>query len=267
MSFQALTWACTQSDGLTAPSKFVLMMLANRAGNDDFSCYPSLASISKETLLTTRSVINQIKTLESLGYVKVERNHRQQNRYSLNLSRISQADCVNDIHSNNEFSVNDVHSTSERGSPKVVNDVHPKDSLGESGSPPSERGSPNRVNDVHTNLSVEPIREPVRVPPNPQTGVTGGFDAFWFAYPKKAAKEDARKAFSKLGPDDGLLATILSAIEAAKKSRDWTKDDGRYVPYAATWLNGKRWEDDYTSNSYSSSPAQKPEPAWMAGGI
>lgn len=68
------------------------------------------------------------------------------------------------------------------------------------------------------------------------------FSKFWAAYPKKAGKADARKAFAKLRPDKTLLQKILSAIEIQKKSRQW--QDGQYIPYPATWLNGGRWEDE-----------------------
>jgi len=30
----------------------------------------------------------------------------------------------------------------------------------------------------------------------------------------------------------------------AKKSPEWTKDNGKYIPYPATWLNAKGWEDE-----------------------
>lgn len=73
-----------------------------------------------------------------------------------------------------------------------------------------------------------------------------GFDSFWKSYPKKKAKGDAEKAFSKLKPDDLLLKTILEAIKAQARSPDWTKDGGQFIPHPATWLNQRRWEDEVT---------------------
>jgi len=70
------------------------------------------------------------------------------------------------------------------------------------------------------------------------------FDPFWIAYPKKKSKGDAEKTFKKINPDDQLLQIILKAIEVAKKSNDWQKDEGQYIPYPATWLNAKGWEDE-----------------------
>ncbi|MNH08813.1 hypothetical protein D3C79_682460 [compost metagenome] len=34
------------------------------------------------------------------------------------------------------------------------------------------------------------------------------------------------------------------ALAAWTVSTDWTKDGGQFIPHAATWLNGKRWEDE-----------------------
>lgn len=70
------------------------------------------------------------------------------------------------------------------------------------------------------------------------------FDVFWSAYPRKVAKEDARKAFDKRSPDDELMAEILKAIAKQSSSADWQKDGGKYVPHPATWLNGARWTDE-----------------------
>lgn len=70
------------------------------------------------------------------------------------------------------------------------------------------------------------------------------FDRFWEAYPKKVAKEAARKAFTKHKPDEALLNTMLSALETQKASDQWARDNGRYIPHASTWLNQKRWEDE-----------------------
>lgn len=66
------------------------------------------------------------------------------------------------------------------------------------------------------------------------------FDIFWSAYPRKEGKQKAKSAFSKVTVS---LDILLSALEYQKKSVQWTKDNGIYIPHAATWLNGKRWED------------------------
>jgi len=39
------------------------------------------------------------------------------------------------------------------------------------------------------------------------------------------------------------LTIILTAIKQSKNSADWQKENGQYIPYPATWLNAKGWED------------------------
>jgi hypothetical protein len=70
------------------------------------------------------------------------------------------------------------------------------------------------------------------------------FDAFWSAYPKKRAKDDAQRAFNKRKPDAALLARMLDAIKTQRASEDWQKDSGKFIPYPATWLNDGRWQDE-----------------------
>ena len=70
------------------------------------------------------------------------------------------------------------------------------------------------------------------------------FDEFWSAYPKKKAKEAARKAWVKLKPDETLGKEIIQAVLESAKTKDWLKENGKYIPYPATYLNGKRWEDE-----------------------
>lgn len=81
-----------------------------------------------------------------------------------------------------------------------------------------------------------------------EQSVLQAFDIFWNAYPKKLAKGDTQKAWKKLKVDSSLLDTILMAIEKQKQSTDWQKEEGKFIPYPATWLNGRRWEDEISSS-------------------
>lgn len=67
---------------------------------------------------------------------------------------------------------------------------------------------------------------------------------FWNAYPRKNAKQAAFRAFQKLCPNAELLETMLKALEKQKHQESWMKDGGSFIPHPATWLNGKRWDDE-----------------------
>jgi len=77
------------------------------------------------------------------------------------------------------------------------------------------------------------------------------FDAFWIAYPKKVAKEDAISAWKKIKIDDLIFAKMLKAIKDQKLS----ETEKKFIPNPATWLNKKRWEDEVTTT-------QKPLMGW-----
>jgi hypothetical protein len=67
------------------------------------------------------------------------------------------------------------------------------------------------------------------------------FESFWQAYPKKEGKKDAEAAWAKVQTP---IATILAAVREKAKSDDWQKSRGQFVPLPATYLRGKRWEDE-----------------------
>src|SRR5262252_3130768 len=102
--------------------------------------------------------------------------------------------------------------------------------------------------------SVGPVPVPVPVPgsvPVPQETLslaslacasTTEFDEFWKAYPRHVDKQKARKAWAKLRPPP--LKAILDALAWQRALPDWRKEHGDFVPYPATYLNGRRWEDE-----------------------
>jgi len=72
------------------------------------------------------------------------------------------------------------------------------------------------------------------------------FERFWESYPKKKAKGDAEKAWAVLKPNEHLASEILQAVQRARTSDQWAKDNGQFIPYPATWLRDKGWLDEIT---------------------
>jgi len=65
------------------------------------------------------------------------------------------------------------------------------------------------------------------------------FNQFWDAYPRKADKARARRAWNKLSQKRERLA-----IAGAKRlADDPNLPPMAYIAHPATWLNGERWED------------------------
>ena len=69
------------------------------------------------------------------------------------------------------------------------------------------------------------------------------FERFWDAYPRKVKRQKALESWRRLAPDDALVETILGSVEQQKRSQQWVKDGGEFIPHPTTWLNQRRWED------------------------
>lgn len=98
----------------------------------------------------------------------------------------------------------------------------------------------------------EDKRKEDHTPPSPSgEGSEGGqsllevrFAEFWSAYPKKVGKRYALTAWGKIRPDADLHEKIMQAVESQKRSEQWRRDNGRYIPNPATWLNGGYWDNE-----------------------
>lgn len=103
-----------------------------------------------------------------------------------------------------------------------------------------KNGSNNRSKNSIPNLTKPNLTKPNTPPISP----SGGFEEFWVSYPKKIAKQNALKAWFKLSPDVVLAGNILAALERHKTNPSWLKDNGQWIPLPASWINGRRWEDE-----------------------
>jgi len=96
-----------------------------------------------------------------------------------------------------------------------------------------------------------PIQSESNPNPNPnptrergETDSNDQFDRFWERYPNKVAKQDALKAWKKIRMNGELFKEIMSGLDRWLASDEWYRDNGRFIPHPATWLNGQRWNDE-----------------------
>ena len=69
------------------------------------------------------------------------------------------------------------------------------------------------------------------------------FERFWSIYPIHKSRQSAVKAWDRLKPSGELMRTISKALKRQMATDEqWTRGIG--IPYAATYLNQRRWEDD-----------------------
>jgi len=68
------------------------------------------------------------------------------------------------------------------------------------------------------------------------------FSQWWAAYWRHRAKKAAREAFGKHVRTEARFQEIMAATLA--QTQEMLVKDERYRPHGATWLNGRRWEDE-----------------------
>ena len=77
------------------------------------------------------------------------------------------------------------------------------------------------------------------------------FVEFYLAYPRKEARPNALKAYVKARKDtpaDVILAGVQRYVKAVEGK------ERQYIALPATWLNGRRWEDDLAPVAGKPSP-------------
>lgn len=202
--------------------KLVLVKLADNA-SDQGECWPSYQHIADQCEIDRSTVRKHIKQLAEQGLLRIENREgpkgNSSNLYYLTLGGVGQNSTP-------------VGPESTGVGPQPTGGVGPES--------------------TRTSHSSEPVNEPK---PLCTTDPMEGFDLFWKLYPKKKSRKEALKAWTKLKPDADLYRTLITALGSHCVSEDWTKDGGRYIPNAATWLNGERWHDVLKQAGASSSSA------------
>lgn len=202
-----------------------LGILALAAAFDEKGLYMSNGALAKEMNSPRRNIIRTIAGLAEKGYVDIQ--HTDQHR----IIRLSAS----------------VKMTLG-GSVKMTPPDSVKMTLGECQkdttdsvkmTPPSKENSKeNRKRTKKENPPISPLGE-------------DGFDRFWLVYPKKIAKEAARKAFKKIHPDDAMLDRMIAAVKTQRDTEQWAKEGGKYIPHPATWLTAGRWDDEVPQQTHT----------------
>ena len=86
--------------------------------------------------------------------------------------------------------------------------------------------------------------------------ILADFEIFWEAYPNKAGKKAALKAWLNVKPP---LSECLATLKWQKVSQRWTQNDGEYVPHPSTWINAGRWMDSRPGGTKTGSALNDPD--------
>lgn len=106
--------------------------------------------------------------------------------------------------------------------------------------------SDGSVADIETKAQEKIAEKEKAMIPNPLPGPQD-FPAFYKAYPKKQGRAVAEKSWGKMAlagqlpPLDDILSTLSKQIEKLR----WTKENEQFIPLPSTYINQKRWEDEF----------------------
>jgi len=198
---------------LSPIDKLVYCDIQARA-NSKGVCWPSNKTIGESLGIDKRSVTRSISRLEKAGYIS-----------------------INEADNATHRTLNPRHDSLHHRQDSLP---HRQDSL----PPTTGESTPHRLVSLPKDTEEKNIKEEYKDTQPHAVAGDGDFDRFWKVYPKKKQKENARKAFKKMKSKMPDIETMISILEKQKQNPDWVKENGRYIPHPATWINAGSWDDE-----------------------
>ncbi len=242
-----MTWVWDHSHA-KGIARMVLLALADIAGEDGV-CWPAVTTIAHKCGgISERSVRRHMKDLVALGELAATTRPGSTTLYRvLTPTTRPRTDCHPSL-----------DATPDTGDRTPRTDSHPGQSVtpDTAVTPPRTQLCPGGPDIAVSDEPPITINEPSHTPaPTARTNGDDGFDSWWSHYPRKVDKGHARKAYRsalKRATADDLLAGVQQFAETARSR------EPRFVPHAATWLNGDRWTDEPAA----APAAVQREPEW-----
>lgn len=241
MSVEALTWAFKAP--LPPTLKLVLLSYADRA-DEDASCRPAVADTMRRTGLSDRAIRTANLELERLGMIRVEAHYtetRRQtaNRYYLSIDATPAPRAEAETGAGEEVDATpapDATPEADAGGEDAPDAASPCTTC----SPDPAPDAGGTLHHVQTNRTVrkEPSKE--ITPPTPRKRGAAddpAFEAFYAAYPRHDAPDDALKAWrqvTKAGADPAAIMAGLAAYQF--------NPNPQYVKLPASWLRAGCWK-------------------------
>ena len=115
MSWKATAWAKESRGHHSQSQKFLLMVLADYAHPETNRCWPSLSTLAENCMMSVRSVIRHMNSLEKQGFVTREKRGNQYGTsvYLMNLDMIDVSVRANMSRANSDVSYPDLSQAQE----------------------------------------------------------------------------------------------------------------------------------------------------------
>lgn len=252
---------------LTLAAKGLMSVLMADEGDTAYT----IADLTERSLEGRDAIRSALKKLEDCGYIRKWQLHGEGGRFGSNEVLIYESPLAGNLPTAAPLSA----------SPFTENPTTVKPSAGEplagnlpTAAPAAElalnhsSGSTSRGGSSKKRGNKEDIKNPPTSPPGDgPKWKPERFAAFWKYYKDELhrgqSKRAAIRAWDKLKPDDALIDTIARALQRQLKTDEWQRGIG--IPYASTYLNQRRWEDDIGPRRDAASAASPDVVFWDEG--
>lgn len=196
---------------------------------------------SKELNMTEQNIRTIVRFLEKSENLTIKSTNKFSIISIVNWDRYQSNENVNQP--SNQQTTNQQLTTNKKEKKYKKENIYDQNSLIDSVS--SEISQP-------TSTSNKPNPEcSAKKKPNLSEQLSISFGLFWTEYPRKISKKSAESAWKRINPQNGTVEKIISALKEQKKTEQWQKNNGQFIPHPSTWLNQERWKDEITCSDTS----------------
>jgi DNA-binding transcriptional MocR family regulator len=181
-----------------------------RHANRDGGAFPSIRRLAELIGASKSAVFDALAILEQLGLIRVDRQRGEDGRKETNVYAI----------------------------------LPPKNPEQDQVSARSTDRSPGGTEGL-LGVSTSSALEAKKLPPlTPRTADSPAIDEFWALYPKRVKKLDTERIWRRQRFDRATFERIATHLARMRRSEQWTKNHGQFIPDPPTYLNQRRWEDE-----------------------
>lgn len=222
----------------------VYVRLVRKYANHDRHAFPTIETLAGELDISPKTVKRAIALLQRVGAIVVTRTRQPDGNYGRNRYWLP----MDDPHQGSQMTPgSDQAQQVDQGSNMTLHqgsNMTPRE--------PDPSLEPDKSKelvsaDAQTDTGppqLELVPSPSEAAVKPaKTGTAEAFDQFWRFYPRKIAKQAARRAWDKAvkGVDPRV---IITGARRYAVERHFNDPAGKYTKHPATWLNGGCWEDE-----------------------
>lgn len=229
MSLKASSWAWEQA--IPGTQKLVLLALADYAGRDNASAWPSVATLAERCSIAERTVRRSLEALEAAKLICVEARPNKTNVYEL-VGLTGQDDrTMRSPRPHHAVTVTPCQNDTPCQDDRPVRSPRPPGAVTVTPEPIRNRKEPVIYSEMAQALYDVYPRKINRA---------GGLKAITAALKREAAKKDLGMSFNAMLEKTKLWATACEQKIAANP------DDVKFVKHPATWFNQQCYLDDST---------------------